>query len=168
MVTTHIICNITHPDTQVAQVSALTAELEAAVLQPDDTLVLAGDFNAVPGSGLHDFLVSGHLGPEHPHARCRDTNIAPICMPDGYRHNLGLHSAYSTVMGTEPDFTNMTGGTAGAFRGTLDYIWHDSRLRPDFVLPLPTAAEASAEGGGLPNSQIPSDHVPLGATFTFC
>ena len=53
------------------------------------------------------------------------------------------------------------------FEGCIDYIFHSEQLATTGVLPTPTAAEAACEGGGLPSSVVPSDHVPIGASFQF-
>ena len=42
--------------------------LRASVLQPGDALVLCGDFNSMPHSGVHELVSKGWLSPEHEHA----------------------------------------------------------------------------------------------------
>jgi hypothetical protein len=80
---------------------------------------------------------------------------------NGCRHHINLHSAYTSVMGCEPDFTN----ASYIFRGCLSYIWHSiDTLRVKCVLDTP-GREVLDEEIAMPNSRCPSDHVSLVAEF---
>ena len=100
------------------------------------------------------------------------TAALPMKLPFGetkgsLQHKLSLQSAYTQCNGHEPEITNSLGGDR-QFEGCLDYIWLSSdSLRAVEVLPLPSIDEARAEGGALPNSRIPSDHLPIGAHIVF-
>jgi len=73
-------------------------------------------------------------------------------------------SSYASVLGVEPDFTNLT----QQFRGTLDYIWYDSSaIRCAAVAPVPPLEQLTRAGPALPSPQYPSDHVALIADFVF-
>ena len=104
--------------------------------------------------------------------------LLPNLLDDGgVRHNLALESAYCTVMGQEPLYTNFTAQVRSAahpthlvlerlrcaclrpqFTGVLDYLWYSSpHLRPLAVSPIPELID----GIGLPNVQYASDHLLL-------
>ena len=83
--------------------AALLARLETTVVKPGDALCLAGDFNSLPDSGVHELCTTGSLPLHHEHARAPDVRIQPplprekLLSPgrsSGYRHGLGLSSAY--------------------------------------------------------------------------
>ena len=87
-------------------------------------------------------------------------------LPDARQiaHRLPLVSSYASVLGVEPDFTNLT----QQFRGTLDYIWYDSSaIRCAAVAPVPPLEQLTRAGPALPSPQYPSDHVALIADFVF-
>ena len=82
--------------------------------------------------------------------------------------SLGLRSAYKTVNGQEPPVTNAKGISTvepDGFKGCLDYIFYSPGLFAVDVVSLDMVEDLTQEGGGLPNSESPSDHIPLGAVF---
>lgn len=90
-------------------------------------LIICGDFNSVPLSGVYDFLSCGTLSATHPdfmsHTYGKYTS-------DGLRHRLGLKSAYATTPanpgnGTE-ELLPMTNYTP-SFQGVIDYIWYSTQ-----------------------------------------
>jgi CCR4-NOT transcription complex subunit 6 len=80
-------------------------------------IIISGDYNSVPGSGVYDFLANGVLPGDHPdflaHSYGRYTS-------EGLRHRLGLKSTYAGI--GELPLTNYTPG----FHGAIDYIWHST------------------------------------------
>jgi 2',5'-phosphodiesterase len=74
------------------------------------------------------------------------------------RHPLALQSACGY-----PEFTNFVGG----FVGCLDYVWCDSSgLVSTASMPMPPLEAVTAETA-LPNSEFPSDHLPMVADLRF-
>ena len=74
------------------------------------------------------------------------------------RHPLALQSACGY-----PEFTNFVGG----FVGCLDYVWFDSSgLVSTASMPMPPLEAVTAETA-LPNSEFPSDHLPMVADLRF-
>merc|ERR1712232_1188412 len=63
----HISANWRNPDTQVAQVDSMLKELEN-VVEPSDSLIVGGDFNSMPTSGVYELLSKGALPAGHPDA----------------------------------------------------------------------------------------------------
>jgi len=176
IVSVHICANWRNPDTQLAQVETMMAEL-SRVCQDGDAILIGGDFNSTPTSGVYELLRLGRLAATHPDATPKNPEIPSLCGAAGFSTGgLVLQSAYAELQKAEPEFTTFIGSPPGregqqlGFNGTLDYLWYaQGTLEPiaRTALSLPTAEEASAEGGGLPNSEIPSDHVPLAAVFRF-
>ncbi|KAG5013697.1 hypothetical protein AAZX31_09G198100 [Glycine max] len=111
-------------------------------------VILAGDFNSMPGDMVYRYLVSGNPS----------SNLMPDCLEES---PIPLCSVYASTRG-EPPFTNYTPD----FTGTLDYILFSpsDHIKPISFLELPDS-DAADIVGGLPNFIYPSDHLPIGAEF---
>lgn len=132
--TTHLKAKPGFEERRGAQVAQLLAALD-----PDTPLVVAGDFNDVPGSPAHQ------VAAESP---------------------LGLRSAYATLNGgPEPAWTTWKVRAAGEVQRTIDYVWYSvAHLTPIGHLAIPTN-EAVAKAR-LPSWQYPSDHLKLVVRFS--
>lgn len=121
-------------------------------------LVICGDFNSLPDSGVHELLNSGALAPDHVdfngHAYGNFTR-------DGITHPFQLKSAYGSV--DELSFTNYTSG----FQGVIDYIWYSTNALQVAELLGDVDHEYMQRVPGFPNAHFPSDHLALMATFAF-
>ena len=74
---------------------------------------------------------------------------------------LTLQSSYNDYKNSRhPDFTNFTED----FRATLDYILHTEYLKPQRLLPVPSARDLKGVKY-LPNEDHPSDHLPILTEF---
>lgn len=93
-------------------------------------VILLGDFNTLPGSEVYKLFSQHFL------------------------------SAYYTVQGKEPEFTNssITLYTPRGWKGTIDYIWYRGNFDPSQLVP-------SLPFDYYPNEQNPSDHIPIGCVF---
>lgn len=160
---THISAQFWSPHVQIAQTLFLTQRLHELKQQwKASGLVLAGDFNGNPKSGIYQVLAKGSIESKHP-----DIAGYHTFFPDR-AHQLGLRSAYRTVSGKEPLYTNYVGARdvqGEEFHETLDYIWYgETGLRPINVLQVPAEAYVAVETA-LPNESFPSDHVYIQALF---
>lgn len=162
LVNTHIHWDPDFSDVKLMQVQMLMEQLEAWVeaFSPNLTLplILGGDFNSMPDSGVYQFLVDGYLAGDHP-------EFLGYTYGDytdsGLKHSLQLLSANSTL-GSEPAFTNYTGD----FNGVLDYIWYSKNsLNVERALNGVDESVVHAYNGALPNPHMPSDHIPLVSDF---
>ncbi|KAJ3510217.1 hypothetical protein NLJ89_g4809 [Agrocybe chaxingu] len=120
-------------------------------------LIVCGDYNSVPDSGVCEFLANGSVPSNHPdfmsHKYGRYTS-------EGIRHRCGLKNAYGTLP-SEMTATNYT----PSFQGVLDYVWYSAA----------TVGVNKVLGGldkgylekvvGFPNPHFPSDHVSIVAEF---
>ena len=161
---THSTSNYQNPDIQLAQVNALVGVL-SSFKKAHEPVVVCGDFNSSPSSDVYHFLSKGMLPKGSTALKPKSTAI-PSMFPDGLRHSLSLSSAYTSMTGSEPSFTNLKGPPEN-FMDCLDYVWHSQELLATAVLPTPPIDTLSKERGGLPNTVYPSDHIPIGATFAF-
>jgi CCR4-NOT transcription complex subunit 6 len=113
-------------------------------------LIIAGDFNSVPQSGVYEFLSNGTLAADHPdfmsHTYGRYTS-------DGPRHRLGLKSANSSPGISEQPLTNHT----PTFQATIDYIWYSTaNLGVNAVLGEVNKGYLD-KVVGFPNAHFPSE-----------
>lgn len=106
---------------------------------------------------------------ECPFVICGDFNAIPsedVCTV--YRSLEGgvIRSAYTHYTGSEPEFTTMKYRASGLSKYTGDYIWYNShKLTLAQVYDLMTEEHIGTDVG-LPNTQYPSDHMALCASFT--
>lgn len=143
--TTHIYWNPKMPELKVLQSYTLLKELEKIFQtekgKPIPPLVITGDFNSSPDSGMYQLYASRKLS--HSHADLQSL------MTKDLNHAIPISSAYS---GLGEPLTNLTKG----FVGTLDYIWYANTQ-----LALNKVLSPVAEGTYLPNLQFSSDHAAL-------
>ena len=121
-------------------------------------LIICGDFNSGPDSGVCEFLSTGSLPPDHPdfmsHMYGRYTS-------EGIRHRLGLKNAYAAPGAGELPLTNYTPG----FQGVIDYVWY-SAANVTVTSVLGEVNRGYLEKVvGFPNAHFPSECV---SSFYFC
>jgi CCR4-NOT transcription complex subunit 6 len=154
----HIHWDPTFRDVKLVQTIMLVEELEKISMQhPKAAIMVCGDFNSLPGSGVCSFLETGSVPPDHPDF------IKHTYEPyttEGAHHSLSLKNAYSGV--SEPlTFTSMT----PQFLGTIDYIWYRlGELSVSGCLgSVPT--DYVKQIVGFPSQHLPSDHISLLVEF---
>jgi CCR4-NOT transcription complex subunit 6 len=173
---THLFWDATYRDVKLVQVGLLAerlqeiadgfAKLSPRILNPNAEdgspvrhgpvytdgsripLVLCGDFNSVPGSGVYEFLANGFIPASHAdwlrHSYGRYTD-------EGVRHRLGLKNAYGG--GVELAMTNYT----PSFQGVLDYVWYSGQnLALNAVLGEVDKTYLEKQVG-FPNANFPSE-----------
>jgi len=157
--TTHIFWNQEFRDVKLLQVQFLMEQISSMTSIKTKwnriPMIICGDFNAVPGSGPYEFMMSGRIPPRH-------EDLEPYYYGDysenGMRHPFLLSSAYAAI--GEPQFTNYTGD----FSGALDYIFYSSDTLGVNKILAPVEEEAVRESR-LPNAFMNSDHIPIMAEF---
>ena len=167
----HLFWDPSYEDLKLAQARAAVEATEHLSMETKGcgpaAIVLAGDFNSMPDSDVYALLAD----------KARFTSayaavsLASACpfpaastlMPDGLSATGLAAAAAAAAAAAEPAFTNFR----DCFRGTIDYIFlrdggrGGPYLRATAALGMIGEAEAAAEGGGLPSSRHPSDHLPL-------
>lgn len=120
-------------------------------------VVVAGDFNSTEREAPCEFLRRGNLpinySDGHGVATTKDDTHHPFDFRDVYA---AAHAA--------PPFTRRVDGQGAR----LDFLWCTSRLGLSAVLrPLPQDLELErmVVECGLPNKEMPSDHLPVGAVL---
>ncbi|KAF8111812.1 hypothetical protein N665_0072s0024 [Sinapis alba] len=152
---THLYWDPEFADVKLAQAKYLLSRLaKFKTLISDEfectpSLLLAGDFNSIPGDKVYSYLVSGYTKPAGTVKEEEEEAPVPLC------------SVYEVTRG-EPNFTHYTPG----FTNTLDYIFFSPSdfIKPVSILQLPEP-ESPDVVGFLPNDHHPSDHLPIGAEF---
>lgn len=160
-------------DVKLLQILLLLEQL-ANIRQthPGLNMVITGDFNSLPDSGVYEILSKGILPPQHIDF-CK--YVYEPFYSEGSQHSLPLKDAYasndaSLTYSAARTFTNYT----PRFEGVIDYIWYSS--------PIPGQSQygglvlSGIHGliprdylkrlmGALPNAHFPSDHISLMAGF---
>ncbi|PAA59278.1 hypothetical protein BOX15_Mlig024710g1 [Macrostomum lignano] len=182
--TSHMHWDPQHSDVKLIQTVVLTSALAAKIKQfrantgaASLPLVLCGDFNSLPDSGVIEFLNRGSVERDHPEFRRlgRDPSLDGLKLPDNpagsedpaaattaaassssnFSHSLDLASCYS---GVDMTYTNYT----HEFKGVIDYIFASKRhFRVLDCLEGVTDWLRSGSVIGCPHPYIPSDHIPL-------
>lgn len=119
-------------------------------------LLLCGDFNSTPHSGIYDLIVQGNLPNSHSDLGSRKYGNFTR---DGISHPFSLKSSYSSI--NELAFTNYTPN----FVGVLDYIWYSTSTLQVVGLLGDIDKDYLQRVPGFPNYHFPSDHVALYAQY---
>jgi len=115
-------------------------------------IIIAGDFNSLPDSGVVEFLSHGSV--PNSHEDLRNFSYGEYTSK-GISHSLSLKSAYSHI--DSIDFTNFT----PAFKGVIDYIWYTTNNQTVCGMLSSVDRDYLRQCVGFPNAHHPSDHIPL-------
>ncbi|KAF9050210.1 Endonuclease/exonuclease/phosphatase [Panaeolus papilionaceus] len=131
-------------------------------------LIICGDFNSVPNSGVYEFLSTGSLPSDHGDFM---SHIYGRYTSEGIRHRLGLKSAYADLQAaaTNPnapagELLSMTNYTPG-FQGVLDYVWYSNATLGVKAVLGDVDKGYLEKVVGFPNPHYPSDHVSIVSEF---
>jgi CCR4-NOT transcription complex subunit 6 len=117
-------------------------------------VLLGGDFNSLPDSGVVEYLTRGKIAPTH--SDFEGVNYTPLTNRLTLGHKLQLRNTCEEGVA----FTNYTQD----FRGTIDYVFYSAAT----ITPLRHRAIPDAyltQLHGCPNAHYPSDHLPLVAEY---
>eukprot|EP01091_Cochliopodium_minus_P011278 TRINITY_DN3153_c0_g1_i1.p1 TRINITY_DN3153_c0_g1~~TRINITY_DN3153_c0_g1_i1.p1 ORF type:complete len:494 (-),score=154.11 TRINITY_DN3153_c0_g1_i1:34-1515(-) len=162
---THIHWNPEFSDVKLVQTQIFIEELTKirekckSVTKVDPPMIVCGDFNSTPDSGVYELLTQGHIGASHP--ELLNFNYGEYSK-NGMNHKLPLKSCYAQSPSGEPKFTNYTAD----YIGVLDYIFvtSDNCVPLEILNPL-TEEEVISRNVALPNPYNCSDHIPLFASI---
>ena len=166
----HLYWDPAFPDIKLLQAYLLACE--SSDLSPNGPLVIGADLNSIPhASGVYELLMGSGKVPihhkEHPVTyRSNSKNktlkgVSPEAVPELSNPSI-FRSGMKEWLGSEPTHTNYT----SSFKGCLDYIMLRGPLKVVGGEPLPLDSVLSSEVA-LPNSVIPSDHLPLTVDLEF-
>lgn len=167
---THIFWNPAMSDVKVVQSALLLKQLKKiakkfSTAKPGPNhkeantipIVISGDFNSMPSSGVYDLFSKGKLVD---HSDMQGKEYGGFSKTH-LSHKLNLTSAYNKI--GELPFTNFTPN----FTEVIDYIWYtDASLRVTGLLGKldPMYVDTHV---GIPSLEFPSDHIPIMAEFEF-
>lgn len=154
----HVHWDPSYCDVKLVQAILLLEELEKiAHRHPKAALILCGDFNSLPDSGVVSLLESGAIGPSHP--EFMNFTYEPYST-EGAHHSLNLRNAYSQCP-ENFDLTNFS----PKFKGVIDYIWYRPTNLVISGLLGPVSPDYTKQVVGFPSQHLPSDHISLLAEF---
>ena len=122
----------------------------------DIPMIICGDFNSTPDSGVYDLLSHGSLSSLHDDLVGRKYGNFT---KEGMAHPFSLKSSYSNI--GELGFTNYT----TTFEGVLDYIWYSTNTLQVVGLLGDIDKQYLSRVPGFPHIYHPSDHIPLMTEF---
>ncbi|KAK9325548.1 Endonuclease/exonuclease/phosphatase [Lipomyces orientalis] len=176
-VNAHLDWDPTYGDVKLVQVGLLLGELQvmadkfAKLPMPDDSpmkgqytsgkkipMVIGGDFNSTPDSGVYQLLSKGSVDGDHMDVQGYKYGKFT---ENGVRHPFGLKSSYGNI--GELSFTNCT----PTFKDAIDYIWYSTNSLTVAGLLGEPDKEYMSKVIGFPNAHFPSDHISLLSQFQF-
>lgn len=119
-------------------------------------LVLCGDFNSMPDSGVYELITTGKLKADH---KALGNYKYGNFTRDGMKHPFTLKSSYGHI--DELPFTNYTPD----FTGVIDYIMYSTNSLQATGLLGEVDPEYLERVPGFPNQHFPSDHISLQSQF---
>lgn len=153
----HIHWDPAYRDVKLIQTIMLVEEIEKmSLLHQKAAVVVCGDFNSLPGSGVFNFLETGSVPGNHPDFM--GFTYEPYTT-DGCHHSLALRNTYAN---SDLTFTSMT----AMFMGVIDYIWYKQGAGLTLRGYLGSVSgDYVKQIVGLPSQSMPSDHVSLVVEF---
>lgn len=162
----HLYWDPAYPDIKLLQSYILAKEVNEFSTDCAG-VVLGADLNSVPdSSAVYELLMGAGkvetTHPQHPVSLRSPKNVNSRLSGIGSREVPRLEllkpfkSALKEINQKEPRFTNYT----STFKGCLDYVMLSGKLKAHSCEAL-LDENALSEETALPNSKIPSDHLPL-------
>ena len=111
-------------------------------------MIVCGDFNSVPDSGVYAFLANGRVPSQHPDFM---SHVYGNFTSDGLQHQMNLKSAYAGI--GELPLTNYT----PSFQGVIDYIWYTTPSLNVVSLLGEVDQSYLSKVVGFPNAHFPSE-----------
>lgn len=84
-------------------------QIEQVALTRNLPTILCGDFNSEPTSAVYQLMTRNQVSLDHPDVRHAPMDLVSIYATLSLEHNMLFGSAYASVFGSEPEYTNYTG-----------------------------------------------------------
>ncbi|CAH2350550.1 RNA exonuclease Ngl1p [[Candida] railenensis] len=169
---THLYWSPKFNDVKVLQTKILLLVLQEFI-EPQDLkaprIIMCGDFNSTPTSNVYKLLETGKLdttlSEEFLPYNYGSSKFCNQSMVDGIIYNpFNLETAYRPILDDtlEDDYLQFTSYTK-SLTAILDHIWYSTKnFEVERILgEVDKKYLDSLEIKGFPNSQFPSDHIPL-------
>jgi len=158
VINTHLYWDPDKPDVKLLQMYYCLSQLKKIesnnFIKTGLPVFLCGDFNSLPISEVSRYICEGLVSKKVIHKN----NLQQFA--SNLHHEYEFQSAYTDI---GHPYTNIT----GKFKGCIDYIYFNP-FRFELVGVLGSLEpEHYKETIALPNSNNPSDHIPLVAKFVF-
>lgn len=115
-------------------------------------IILGGDFNSTPDSGVFEFITKGKISQSHDDLIGKDYKGFADKV-GGLNHKLNMKSAYNGQM----PYTNYTHD----FTGIIDYVFYSASFLTPIRLLGPIGENIMKNFDGCPNPHFASDHFSL-------
>ncbi|KAL3002160.1 hypothetical protein AAZX31_08G039700 [Glycine max] len=144
----HVLYNPNRGEVKLGQIRFLLSRAQYLSEKWGNTpVVLAGDFNSTPQSGIYKFLSSSEL------------NVLLY-----YRKELSGQKRCRPAQGFNGEL--LATSYHSKFLGTVDYLWYSDGIVPSRVLDTVSISDL-LRTGGLPCKKVGSDHLALVSEFSF-
>eukprot|EP00039_Didymoeca_costata_P028332 m.20699 g.20699 ORF g.20699 m.20699 type:complete len:499 (-) comp6925_c0_seq1:1439-2935(-) len=147
-------------DVKVIQAIMLLEEVSKIIDQhcksAKPAVIVGGDFNSMPDSGVFEFLTRGRISQSHTDFKSYD--YQSFSDKVGFSHDLKLQSVYNGEM----PYTNYT----NEFKGIIDYVFVNTETIAVKSVLGPVDVKAMESFDGCPNPHFPSDHFSLATELT--
>ncbi|GAB5355958.1 hypothetical protein AAMO2058_000249700 [Amorphochlora amoebiformis] len=147
------------PYIRIFQIHSLLKALEKFTAGVEDPkIIVAGDFNSVPGSSVYHYMSHGFIDPSH--IELKDCVLFKAISPHELTHNFKFKSSYKEVLKREESYCRHS----PQLTPVVEYIWftHRTDFHAKGVVPIP-----EKEKKIYPQIVgISSDHQMLIAEFT--
>lgn len=158
----HIHWDPSFRDVKLVQTIMLLEELEkfcssSSSLHSKAGIIICGDFNSLPGSGVCSLLETGWVPPDH--EDFMQYTYEPYTT-EGAKHIMNLRNAYASA----PEPLNFTSYTP-MFLGVIDYIWYKPGPLNAIGCLGSVPTDYVKQVVGLPTQHLPSDHISLLVEF---
>ena len=157
----HLTWDPAFKDVKVIQSVMLLHEVEKVIAEhkkegTKPAVIVGGDFNSTPDSGVLEFMTRSKISQQHPDLIGRD--YKKFAENTGLAHKLNLRSCYNKEM----PYTNYTHD----FTGIIDYIFYSADTVVPSVVLGPADPATMGSFDGCPNPHFPSDHFSIAAQLS--
>ncbi|CAD5213968.1 unnamed protein product [Bursaphelenchus xylophilus] len=130
-------------------------------------VIISGDFNSLPDSGVVEFLTRGIINKNHPELKMfRDSMVLNGMCTNEYGDTSYTH-AFQLEQAVPQEYVPHTNYTHD-FKGMIDYIFSSNRSlhRDGFLAGIDQDWLHENRVTGFPHPHVPSDHIPLFTQYT--
>lgn len=165
VVTAHIHWDPQFCDVKLIQTLMLVDQLRRLMKdQPQTQLLVCGDFNSLPDSGVIEYLLQGRIRSDHKDFQnLHDTYKKSLCKMISHNPEEEMHThGFELKSVIEPEIMPFTNYTYD-FKGMIDYIFYPRQtMKPlGFLGPMDSLWLKENKVIGCPHPHLPSDHFSL-------